>query len=157
MSLNCANRFLLSLSHGFRFSFLRHREYTSNSEEPTETSNTDATMSRRTIVPPESVGQHHYVPQNPAQSFNYARQQPTPPPQRKHIQHDPDVFVERDDRRKENGKNIDVSPFSVTQSRSFQMLKGWISDSEKTPSQPAPAQPAAQPTPPTNVNRSAGE
>lgn len=51
-------------------------------------------MSRRTIVPPESVGQHHYVPQSPAQSFNYVRQQPTPPPQRKHIQHDPDVFVE---------------------------------------------------------------
>jgi hypothetical protein len=41
------------------------------------------------IVPPEQMSQHHYTPQNPAQSFNYARQQPTPA--KKHIQHDADV------------------------------------------------------------------
>lgn len=86
MSLISTNRF---------FSFRRHREYTSNSEEPSDTPNTEAPMSRRMIVPPESVSQHHYVPPSPAQSFNYARQQPTPPPQRKHVQHDPTVFVDR--------------------------------------------------------------
>ncbi|CAF4454846.1 unnamed protein product [Rotaria socialis] len=87
----------------------RHREYTSNTEEPNETQESDPNMSRRMIVPPENISQHHYVPQNPSQPFNQARQQPTPA--KKHIQHDADV---------------------VTQSRSFQMLQGWISDSEKT-------------------------
>ena len=41
------------------------------------------------IVPPEQMNQHHYVPQNPAQSFSSARQQPTQP--KKNIQHDTDV------------------------------------------------------------------
>ena len=45
------------------------------------------------IVPPEHMSQHQYVPQSPAQSFNYARQQQQqqPTPQKKHIQHDTDV------------------------------------------------------------------
>jgi len=45
-------------------------------------------MSRRMIVPPEQMNQHSYIPQNPVQSFNYARQQPTPA--KKTLQHDID-------------------------------------------------------------------
>ncbi|CAF5094389.1 unnamed protein product, partial [Rotaria sp. Silwood1] len=110
----------------------RHREYTSNTEEPNETQESETNMSRRMIVPPENMNQHHYAPQNPTQSFNYARQQATPPT-KKHIQHDTDV---------------------VTQSRSFQMLQGWISDSEKTVPTPV-APPSQSTTTTTTANKSA--
>ncbi|CAF4598886.1 unnamed protein product [Rotaria sp. Silwood1] len=67
-------------------------------------------MNRRMIVPSEQFNQHHYTNVNPIQPFTYSHQPPTSP--KKHIQqHDTDV---------------------ITQSRSFQMLQGWISDSEKT-------------------------
>ncbi|CAF3581634.1 unnamed protein product [Rotaria socialis] len=85
----------------------RHPERRSTSENRKEF---DPVMSRRMIVPSEQLNQHHYTAANPIQPFSYARQQP-PPPQKKHIEHDTDV---------------------ITQSRSFQMLQGWISDSEKT-------------------------
>lgn len=88
------NRSTFSLVFFFVSSFevklFRHREYTSNSEEPVDTNNSESEMSRRMIVPPESMNQHHYVPPSPAQSFNYARQQPSAP--KKHIQHDADMF-----------------------------------------------------------------
>jgi len=74
----------------FLFHYFSHREYTSNTEEPNETEESDTNMSRRMIVPPEHMSQHQYVPQSPAHSFNYARQQ-QPTPQKKHIQHDTDV------------------------------------------------------------------
>jgi hypothetical protein len=77
------------------------------------------------IVPPERMNQHHYAGTNPIQPFSYARQQPTTP--RKSIQHDTDVYVEL--KRK---KKFFFFPNRVTQSRAFQMLEGWISDSEKT-------------------------
>ncbi|UJR32252.1 hypothetical protein I4U23_019717 [Adineta vaga] len=72
-------------------------------------------MNRRTIVPPEEMNQHHYAGTIPVQPFSYASQQPTPP--RKSIQHDTDV---------------------ITQTRSFQMLEGWIEDSEKLASSNLP-------------------
>ncbi|CAF4024826.1 unnamed protein product, partial [Adineta steineri] len=57
-------------------------------------------------------------------------------PQKKHIQHDTNV---------------------VTQSRSFQMLQGWISDSEKTVPTPVvpPSQPTATTTTAAAINKSA--
>ncbi|CAF1267392.1 unnamed protein product [Adineta steineri] len=85
----------------------------------------DQIMNRRMIVPPEQISQHHYAGSNPIQPFRYTRQQPVPP--KKLIQHDTDV---------------------ITHTRSFQMLEGWISDSEKTTptvistNQSAVAQPA---------------
>ncbi|CAF3814498.1 unnamed protein product [Rotaria magnacalcarata] len=85
-----------------------HRERRSISEDKT---GFDPIMNRRMIVPSEQLNQHHYTTVNPIQPFSYARQQPPPPPPKKHIEHDTDV---------------------ITQSRSFQMLQGWISDSEKT-------------------------
>jgi hypothetical protein len=72
-------------------------------------SNSEDIMNRRMIVPSEQMNQHHYAGINPIIPFSYARQQPVPP--KKHIQHDTDV---------------------ITQSRSFQMLEGWITDSEKS-------------------------
>jgi hypothetical protein len=52
--------------------------------------------------------------------------------------------------------NISFSFYRVTQSRSFQMLQGWISDSEKTvPTAVAPpSHPATTSVPPPN--KSAG-
>ncbi|CAF2977521.1 unnamed protein product [Rotaria sp. Silwood2] len=84
----------------------RYRDYRSISEEEPII---DPTMNRRMIVPSDQFNQHHYTTINPIQPFSYSRQQPTSP--KKNIQHDTDV---------------------ITQSRSFQMLQGWISDSEKT-------------------------
>ncbi|CAF1331657.1 unnamed protein product [Adineta ricciae] len=78
-------------------------------------------MNRRTIVPSEEMRQHHYPGTIPAQPFSYANQQPILP--RKSIQHDTDV---------------------ITHTRSFQMLEGWISDSEK--STPSDAQSANKTT-----------
>ncbi|CAF1618704.1 unnamed protein product [Adineta ricciae] len=97
----------------------RHREYISNSEEPNDTQDIEPTMNRRMVSPAEQ-----YTPQNSSHAFNQSRQQPTQ--QKKHIQHDTDV---------------------VTQSRSFQMLQGWISDSEKTvpTAVPPPSQSHSQP------------
>jgi hypothetical protein len=69
----------------------RHREYTSNSEEPTDIQNTDDNMSRRMIVPPEGMNQHHYTPASPAQSFNQTRQQPMPT--KKTVQNEPDMYM----------------------------------------------------------------
>ncbi|CAF2082013.1 unnamed protein product [Rotaria magnacalcarata] len=96
---------LLDTARTRRFS---HRERRSISEDKT---GFDPIMNRRMIVPSEQLNQHHYTTVNPIQPFSYARQQPPPPPPKKHIEHDTDV---------------------ITQSRSFQMLQGWISDSEKT-------------------------
>ncbi|CAF4551078.1 unnamed protein product [Rotaria socialis] len=107
----------------------RHPERRSTSENRKEF---DPVMSRRMIVPSEQLNQHHYTAANPIQPFSYARQQP-PPPQKKHIEHDTDV---------------------ITQSRSFQMLQGWISDSEKTvPNTVSSSSPSTQ----YSTYRSAGE
>ncbi len=49
--------------------------------------------------------------------------------------------------------------FRVTQSRSFQMLQGWISDSEKTvpTAVPPPSQQQQQQQQPSPTNKSAGK
>lgn len=84
-------------------------------------------MSRRLVVPSDQLNHHHYTSINPIQPFSYARQQPIPP--KKHIQHDTDVYV----KFKKTNHYIKFYSFNrVTQSRAFQMLEGWISDSEKT-------------------------
>jgi hypothetical protein len=72
-----------------------HREYVSNSEEPNETQESEINMNRRMNVPPAPMTQHQYVPPNPSQANNYNRQQTAaPPPQKKTIQHDADVYVD---------------------------------------------------------------
>lgn len=91
----------------YSFEYFSHREYTSNSEEPSETQESDSnTNTNRRVVPPENMDQRNQVPPNPPQTFNQRnqvlpnppqtfnqpRQQPTPP-QKKHIQHDTDVYV----------------------------------------------------------------
>lgn len=82
----------MSIKFLIEYFFSRHREYTSNSEEPVETIESQIEMNRRVNVPAETVPKPKYVPPTPNQAFTYARQQATPPP-KKHIQHDPDVSV----------------------------------------------------------------
>jgi hypothetical protein len=102
------------------------------------------------IVPPDQISHHHYAGINPIQPFSYARQQPTPP--KKHIQHDTDVYVNL----KKKKKSIVQFFFflnRITQSRSFQILEGWIADSEKT----IAAVTSPPPSSPSLTNSSAGE
>jgi len=126
--------------------FFSHREYTSNSEEPNDTQESEIQMNRRMNASP------HPPSQQP--SMNYNRQQAAPPV-KKTVQHDPDVYVSSFEK---HIKRFVSFRFSVTQSRSFQMLQGWISDSEKQVPAPAPQQPQ-QPTSEqqANINKSAGK
>ena len=88
-------------------------------------------MNRRTIVPPEEMRQHHYPGAIPVQPFSYANQQPVPP--RKSIQHDTDVYAWCGKNSKAFSQ-IRSFQYRITHTRSFQMLEGWISDSEKSTS-----------------------
>lgn len=104
-------------------------------------------INRRVNAPPP---QQQYAPQNPGPPMNYNRQQTAPV--KKPIQHDTDVYVYL---KKKTSIFSSSSSSRVTQSRSFQMLQGWISDSEKTvPTPVQPPTPASQPAPP--ANKSAG-
>ncbi|CAF1043207.1 unnamed protein product [Didymodactylos carnosus] len=93
----------------------RHREYESNTDNPAQQEQQPPVTMNRRIVPQEPMNHHYTAPGPPTgfQPFSYAStQHSTPPPgPKKQIIHDTDV---------------------ITQSRSFQMLQGWISDSEKT-------------------------
>ncbi|CAF0817182.1 unnamed protein product [Didymodactylos carnosus] len=92
----------------------RHREHHLNSEDRIQQKQQSSIIMNRRVVPQEPMN-HRYAasgPPNGYQPFSYARTQNStpPPPPKKQIIHDTDV---------------------ITQSRSFQMLQGWISDSEK--------------------------
>jgi glucan-binding YG repeat protein len=120
-------------------------------------------MNRQVNIPPQHQHQHQHqqqqqyrVPQNSGQPANYTRQQTAPV--KKTIQHDTDVYVFF---KRTKLNLIEKIPFlslsRVTQSRSFQMLKGWISDSEKNVPASVPPPSTSQPPPPPAANQSAGE
>lgn len=127
------------------FLFFSHREYVSNSEEPTDTQESEVIMNRRINAPSPQRAPQQFGSPRTSRSNSYTRQSPAPPPPaaaRKPIQHDTDVYVHGIEK---NDSTYHLFAFSVTQSRSFQMLQGWISDSEKTvPTAVAPPSSAPQ-------------
>lgn len=73
--------------------FSSHREYVSNSEEPNDIQESDMNMNRRITAPSPQRTSQPSVPVNAGQSSGYTRQSPAPA--RKTVQHDADVYVDK--------------------------------------------------------------
>ena len=80
--------------------FFSHREYVSNSEEPTDTQESEIIMNRRINAPSPQRAPQQFGSPRTSRSNSYTRQSPAPPPpppaaRKQPIQHDADVYVHK--------------------------------------------------------------